>query len=268
MKNCLLILLSISLVFILGCDGNSDKETETGQIIIRAFDAPFQGNVEHIFLNIVEVSVHKSDSESESDTSSDWIVLSDTDTTIDFLELVNGEMAMLVQTELEAGHYSQQRLLLGDSSAIVVDGNTYDLKVPSGSQSGVKFNLGFSIAPDEIVEFYLDFDAERSIYKYANDSRYILQPTFRVFKSQSSGTIAGTVTDTSGTGLQNISVYAVAGDDSITTLTGESGAYMLILLAGIYDVSALGYDLYADTTYQAVQLNAEEHLTNFDFIMK
>jgi len=268
MKKYLLILLTLSIVLIIGCDSNSEKETETGQIIIRAFDAPFQGNVEHIFLNIVEVSVHKSDSESESDTLSDWIVLSDTDTTIDFLELVNGEMAMLVQTELEAGHYSQQRLLLGDSSAIVVDGNTYDLKVPSGSQSGVKFNLGFSIAPDEIVEFYLDFDAERSIHKYANDDRYILQPTFCVFKSKSSGIIAGTVINTSGSGIQNISVYAIAGDDSIATLTNESGAYMLILLAGIYDVSARGYNLYADTIYLAVQLNAEEHLTNFDFIMK
>lgn len=268
MKNFLFILLTISLVFIVGCDSNNNEGTETGQIIIRAFDAPFQGNVEHIFLNIIEVSVHKSVSESESDTSGDWIVLSDADTTIDFLELVNGEMAMLVQTELEAGHYTQQRLLLGDSSAIVVDGNTYNLKVPSGSQSGVKFNLAFSIAPDEIVEFYLDFDAERSIHKYANDDRYILQPTFRVFKSQSSGTIAGTVTDTSGSGIQNISVYAVAGDDSITTLTSESGAYMLILLAGTYDISARSYGLYADTTYQAVQLEAEEHLTGFDFIME
>ncbi|HCK99136.1 MAG TPA: hypothetical protein DHW42_03410 [Candidatus Marinimicrobia bacterium] len=268
MKKYLLILLTLSLVLLIGCDSNSENETETGQIIIRAFDAPFQGNVEHIFLNIVEVSVHKSVSETESDTLGEWIVLSDTDTTIDFLELVNGEMATLVQTDLEEGHYSQQRLLLGDSSTIVVDGNTYDLKVPSSSQSGVKCNLGFSISPDEIVEFYLDFDAERSIHQYANNDRYILQPTFRVFKSQLSGTIVGTVTDTSGTGIRNISVYAVAGDDSITTLTGESGEYMLILLAGTYDISARGYDLYADTTYQAVQLNAEEHLTDFDFIMK
>ncbi|MCG2714960.1 MAG: DUF4382 domain-containing protein [Candidatus Marinimicrobia bacterium] len=268
MKKYLMFLVVISLALFVGCDNDSEEEASSGQIVIRAFDAPFRGDVEHINLNIIEVSVHKSVSESDSDTSAQWITLSDADTTIDFLELVNGEMATLIQTQLEVGHYSQLRLLLGDSSSIVIDGNSYDLKIPSGSQSGVKLNLGFSIEPDEITELYLDFDAERSINKHPTQDQYTLRPIFRVFKSVLSGTIGGTVTDTSGVGVQNVSIYAVAGGDSVATLTNESGAYKLILLSGTYSISAVGYELSTDTTYQAVELKAEDHLTDFDFIVE
>ena len=259
----------VLIAMLVACENNiADNESDTGDIVIRAFDAPFQGNVEHIYLNIIEVSVHKTVSDNESDTTAQWITLSDVDTTLDFLELVNGEMATLIQTKLDVGHYSQLRLLLGDSSAIVVEGNSYELKVPSRSQSGVKLNLGFSIEPDEITEIYLDFDAERSINKHPSEDRYSMQPTFRVFKSVLSGTIAGTVINTSGVGLQNISVYAVAGDDSVATLSNESGVYKLILLSGTYTVSAAGYEMSTDTTYQAVELNTGDQLTGFDFIVE
>ena len=157
--------------------------------MIQAFDAPFQGDVEHIYLNIIEVSVHRSDADSSADSTGGWIVLSDADTTIDFLELVNGQMATLLEEELEIGQYSQLRLLLGDSSAIVVDGTSHELKIPSGSQSGVKLNLGFSIEADEIVEIYLDFDAARSISKHPQQDRCavcrVSTETLRAFATSS-----------------------------------------------------------------------------------
>ena len=268
MQKYIIMILALSLTIFIGCDSESDDELGSGEIVIQAFDAPFSGDVEHIYLNVIEVSVHKSVSGSESDTTAEWLTLSDVDTTIDFLELVNGQMATLIQTELEEGQYSQLRLLLGDSSNIVVDGNAYELKVPSGSQSGVKLNLGFSIVPDEIIEIYLDFDAERSINKHPQQESYSLQPTFRVFKSTLSGTIAGTVTDTAGFGLEDISIYAVTGSDTIATLTGETGDYKLILLGDTYIISSAGYDVSADTTYHAVELNVDDHLTGFDFIME
>jgi hypothetical protein len=76
------------------------------------------------------------------------------------------------------------------------------------------------------------------------------------------------VTDTSGVGVQNVSIYAVAGGDSVATLTNESGAYKLILLSGTYSISAVGYELSTDTIYQVVELNTEDHLTGFDFIVE
>ncbi|MFH1850710.1 MAG: DUF4382 domain-containing protein [Candidatus Neomarinimicrobiota bacterium] len=270
MRKYLLLLLALSLMVFIGCETESDETTGIGQIAIQAFDAPFQGDVEHIYLNVIEVSVHKSvsDSTNASDTTAQWIVLSETDTTIDFLELVNGRMATLIQSDLELGHYTQIRLLLGDSSSIVVDGNAYELKVPSGSQSGVKLTHAFEINADEVVEFYLDFDAERSINKHPSQNRYTLQPTFRLFKSVLSGTIAGSVADTAGAGLPDIAVYAVADADTIATLTDEDGGYKFILLDGTYNISAAGYEMTTDTVYQAVSLTAGAELTGYDFILE
>jgi len=261
-----IVMMGLVLAF-WGCESTQDKSEISGSLLIQAFDAPFQGDVEHIYLNITEVSVHRADAD-DSDSTSGWILLSEVDTTIDFLELVNGQMATLLEEDLETGQYSQLRLMLGDSSAIVVDGMSHELKVPSGSQSGVKLNLGFSIEADEIVEIYLDFDAARSISKHPQQDRYSMRPTFRVFKSVLSGTISGMVSDSFGTGLEDIVVQAVSGGDTTSTLTGEDGMYKLILLEGNYDLSATGFELESDTSYTAVGLTSGDQLSGYDFILK
>ncbi|MFA4838510.1 MAG: DUF4382 domain-containing protein [Candidatus Neomarinimicrobiota bacterium] len=264
MKTKLIFLISILSLGLMTCDSASD-ETKTGALVIQAFDAPFKGNVEHIYLDIDSVSIHRSDG---SDSTTGWIGVSEKDTVIDFLSLVNGEMTNLVESELEEGHYSQIRLVLGDSSAIVVDGVSYELRVPSGSQSGVKLNINFSIDADEIMELYLDFDAEKSIHKHPTQDRYSLQPTFRVMKKVLSGTISGKVTKSDQTALANASVYAVSGSDSVTTLTNTDGFYQLVVLAGTYNISAAADGFTADTLYQAVAIQAEDDLINKNFIMQ
>jgi len=262
-KTKLIFLIGIILLILMKCDSTFD-ETKTGSLIIQAFDAPFKGNVEHIYLNINSVSIHEAEAD---DSTSGWTMVSDKDTVIDFLTLVNGEMSNLVESELEEGHYSQIRLMLGDSSLIVVDGISYELRVPSGSQSGVKLNINFDIDADEITELYLDFDAERSINKHPTQDRYSLQPTFRVIKKVLSGTISGKVAKSDQTALASASVYAVSGSDSITTLTNSDGYYQLVVLAGTYDISAAADGFTADTLYQSVVIEAEENLTHQNFIM-
>ncbi|MCF7824909.1 MAG: DUF4382 domain-containing protein [Candidatus Marinimicrobia bacterium] len=263
------MILGFVLVLALNkCENSENTDTATGSLLIQAFDAPFEGNVQHIYLNITEVSVHKAVADSSADSSATWIVLSELDTTIDFLDLVNGEMAALIEEDLEVGQYSQLRLMLGDSSAIVVDGTSYSLKVPSGSESGVKLNLGFFINPDEIIEIYLDFDAARSINKHPVQDKYSLQPTFRVFKSVLSGTIAGAVYDTTGAGMEDIVIQAISNGDTVSTLSSESGLYQLILLEGAYTLEADGFELMADTSYSAISLAAGDHLSDYDFVME
>ncbi len=260
------LMMGILLIFVACESTDDDVEGTTGTLVIQAFDAPFQGDVEHIYLNIIQVSVHKANADT-ADTTAGWIILSEVDTTIDFLELVNGQIATLIEENLETGQYSQLRLLLGDSSAIVVDGESHELKVPSGSQSGVKLNLGFSIEENEIAEIYLDFDASRSIKNHPKQDRYTLRPTFKVFKSVLSGTISGLVSDSDGAALEDIVIQAVSGGDTTSTLTSESGHYQFILVGGTYDLSAAGYELESDTSYAAVELVAESQLTRYDFTM-
>lgn len=266
-KGIWIFVFSVLLIaFFAACESAGDEEG-SGTLMIQTFDAPFQGDVEHIYLNITQVSVHKAVADSSADTTAGWIILSEVDTTIDFLELVNGQMAVLIEEELETGQYSQLRLLLGDSSAIVVDGVSHELKVPSGSQSGVKLNLGFSIEEDEIAEIYMDFDASRSIHKHPKQDRYSMRPTFKVFKSELSGTISGVVTDTAGVGVEDATVNAIANGDTTSTLTSESGAYKFILLSGDYSVGAEVYEMTADTSYAGIVLEAGDDLVDYDFVV-
>ncbi|MCF7807452.1 MAG: DUF4382 domain-containing protein [Candidatus Marinimicrobia bacterium] len=264
-KIIVFILAGIILTF-MTCESTTDDIGATGTLSIKTFDAPFQGDVEHIYLNIIQVSVHKSNADT-SDTTSGWIILSEIDTTVDFLELVNGQVAQLIEENLEIGQYSQLRLLLGDSSSIVINGIQHELGVPSGSQSGVKLNLGFTIETDQIAEIYLDFDAARSIHKHPYLERYSMKPVFKVFRSVLSATLAGTISDTLGAGLDDIVVHAVMAGDTTSTLSSDTGQYKFILLEGTYNVSAEGFELTADTSYQDVLVTAGNSLADYNFIL-
>ncbi len=261
---CFLILLCSAAIALYACSSNPASDGgNMGTVKIEAFDntlASDQGgrpgdvprNVEHVNLTVRSVSVHNSE-------TGVWDTLAEPNATLDFLDLINGATALLAESPLAVGTYSQLRLVLSDSNEVVIDGQSHPLVVPSGEQSGVKVNLGFSIQVDEIVEIYIDFDVPRSV-KW-NPNRYSLRPTFKAFKKILSGTVSGVVTDTSGAFVPNASVHAVSNGDSTTTVTTDEGAFKFILLAGTYDIaaSAESYEG-ANTSYTGVQVAAEDTL--------
>lgn len=106
------------------------------------------------------------------------------------------------------------------------------------------------------------------ISKHPQQDRYTMRPTFKVFKSVLSGTMAGTVVDTLGVGMEDIVVQAVSGGDTTSTITTEAGLYKFILLEGTYDLSATGLGLEADTSYSAVALTSGTQLSGYDFILE
>lgn len=264
MKKILPILVASGLL-LSSC--GDDDQTPTGgdgggpgRISIEAYDAPPPVGVENVFINIAEVSVNSA--------QSGWIVLAEPDSVYDFLELVNGATAALVDTTLDAGSYNQLRLkLAADGNEVVIEGERSDLKVPSGAQSGIKLNLNFDIESDELVEILVDFDVSRSI-KWTPHN-YQMTPTFKAFKKIISGTVAGTAADSLGQGVHNALIEATMGDDVTATLTDTLGRYQLILLEGTYDIAASA-DAYTrvDTTYAGVSVAAEAQLQELDFTLR
>ncbi|MCK4515356.1 MAG: DUF4382 domain-containing protein [Spirochaetaceae bacterium] len=260
MKKFILILFVLALAA--ACDnGPTDEETTgVGTIRVETFDAPPSADVEKILLTITEVSVHNTDAE--------WIILAQPNTCVDFLELINGATAALVDTTLEPGQYTQMRLVVADTNEVVVDGEPHYLFVPSGEQSGVKLNLNFTVVAGELMEIMLDFDASKSITW--TPKKYLLRPVFKAFKKVLSGTVAGSVKDTTGAGIPNAMIEAVAADDDTTsTLTDSEGTYKLILPEGTYELraSADGYTT-ADTTYADIEVSAGVDLTGFFFVLQ
>jgi hypothetical protein len=183
--------------------GGGGSAAADGSLRVALTDAPSCG-YDHVYVTIDKVSVHKS--ASASDTDAGW-----TDMTlsparrVDLLELTNGVLEELGSMPLEAGHYSQIRLVLasntgtGTSSvanAVQPTGGTLTaLTTPSAQQSGLKLQANIDVAAGQMADVVLDFDACKSIVKAGNSGNYILKPVIAVVPRIVSG-VTGYVTTT------------------------------------------------------------------------
>ena len=75
------------------------------------------------------------------DDEGEWIYVDIEPRVYDILELQNGTEAVLADVDIEAGELKEVRLILGDNNQVVIDGDTLDMKVPSGSSSGLKVKV-------------------------------------------------------------------------------------------------------------------------------
>ena len=242
-----IVAICICLIFS-SCSEKSTKTTTPGEIRIYLADKPAVYDAVNIVVS--QVSVHIADQDSESG----WMVISDTIQTYDLLELSNGAMVLFANHKLDPAHYTQIRLKVTDGCNVVVDGIPYDLKIPSGEQSGIKINHQFQILPGETYELLLDFDAEKSIHQKGNGD-YQMQPVIRAVSFVTSGSISGIVDPDS------VNVYAIASPDTAAhTHSNTTGYFKLFgLPAGLYTVQIVPDDVtYADTVFADVAVIAGE----------
>lgn len=125
--------------------------------------------------------------------------------TIDLLSLQGANsLNILNDYVLASGNYNWIRLHVISSetttdSYIVLEqgGNQYPLYVPSGDETGLKLNRGFTIHDGKAATFTIDFDLRKSIVEPGNlSTAYKLKPTLRIIENQNAGHITGTVGST------------------------------------------------------------------------
>jgi len=92
-----------------------------------------------------------------------WVTLSDEPQTIDLIGLEDGTATALNDVLVPAGHYDQMRLVLGDDNFIVADGEMFALRIPSGSQSGVKIPIDATIEEGVDYTLVLKFDLDHNL---------------------------------------------------------------------------------------------------------
>ncbi len=243
--------LFVFALFIIGCSDSTSPDSGQGEIKITMVDAP--AGFESINIVVTRVEVHKAD----VDSSSGWVIINNNMATYDLLTLRNGASAILGTNSLDAGNYTQIRLFIGEGSNIVVDGVSYPLDIPSGSQSGLKLNHEFQIQSGLIYELLLDFDAQHSIVLTGN-GQYKLKPVIRVIPMVLSGTISGIINPI--TSLASVS--SISGTDTVSTIAEISnGSFKLMgLLHGTYNVKvSSGIALYNDTTIVNVMVEAKQN---------
>ncbi|MEJ2472247.1 MAG: DUF4382 domain-containing protein [Desulfuromonadales bacterium] len=231
-----IVLIALLIGFLLtACGGSGSGDSATisadagqGSLQVTLVDAS-SGSYKAVYVTIARVEVHLGGNESDN---GNWLVVAEPNKTYNLLELVNGVREELGLVSLEAGQYSQMRLIIGlEPSAgqnilsqdhpfanyvIDEDGDEiHALIVPSGLNTGLKlvkeFQINsnqttelildflvkeFQINSNQTTELILDFDAMRSVVTRGNSGKdYILKPTIKVRTESDAAIVAGTVTD-------------------------------------------------------------------------
>lgn len=264
MKNIiysLSLLVMLMLLFLIGCSGNS-IQPQTGKGQFKAYLIDSVSGQDSVVICVSRVDVHKSG----SDSTSGWITINDSLRYFDILTLTNGISAVLGTAQLDAGKYTQIRLILADSNYVVdTNGVIHKLFIPSGMQTGIKLTNNFTITGGNLYELYLDFNAGKSIHVTGN-GRYMLKPTIRVVPMVISGSISGTVLPLDA----EANVSAISGMDTISTYPLLDGTFLLVALPeGTFNVKITPNNiLYADTTIVGVNVVAAQNTDLGTIVLK
>jgi hypothetical protein len=285
----LVLMLSLLSLFA-GCGGSGGGDSgggsnSTGTLSLSMTDASTE-RFKAIYVTIDEVQVHLPGGTADNPKSWQPVDMPRTPMTVNLLDLVNGVREDLGIAVLGQGTYTQMRLIIGNSpdnslnifsqhhpyANYVIDqsnpANVYELKVPSGSQTGFKVVAGFEINANDTTELILDFDANRSVIEAGNSGQWLLKPTVKIKypdDPEEFSIISGNVSESPSQGTTTgpaiigalVSAQVFSGvnpviktDDELTiqasTVTDDSGNYKLFVRPGTYNLVVSAKDKVPD----------------------
>jgi len=188
-----------------GGSGGGDSGPSTSRVKLSITDAPVDSAdevwiqfraVEFKKLNEEPVRVELRDSNNNPAPRS-----------INLLPLQGGKSAVLLDgVVLEAGDYEWARLIVDNEpnvrdSYVMVEGRECELRIPSGDESGLKMQGGFSLPADGSAAFTVDFDLRKSLRAPPGQKgmtpdctqAYLMKPVLRMVRDSQAGGLSGTV---------------------------------------------------------------------------
>ena len=235
---CVLFILFSTVLFISSC-----KKDTTSRLTVYLTDAP--ADYDEVNIEVVGIQVKASSDPGEGGWTTMPMPVSPV--IYNLLEFTNGMETLLSTFELPAGKVSQLRLILGDNNTIVVNGVTepLPLEVPSGSESGLKFNIHADLIGGVEYKLWIDFDVLHSIVDNGAGS-YILKPVLRTFNEAISGAIKGVV----GPVDAHVTVQAMDGISILSAIPDPASGEFLIrgVPAGTWSVFIDANNGYIDKT--------------------
>ncbi|MEQ8414239.1 MAG: DUF4382 domain-containing protein [Imperialibacter sp.] len=278
-KNILSSFIAMAIVAgFVGCNNDNDS-SGTGQLVVKMTDAPFPSDL----VSEANVTVTKIEARQKSgDSESAFITIMEGEVSANLLDLTNGVTENLADVEIPEGTYDLIRVYVADATVVLSDGTTFDLKVPSGSSSGIKIFVkpGIEVAGGLTAELLLDFDVASSFVAKGSTSSpsgitgFSFKPVIKASNQSFAGRLVGTVTtevegetetEIVAVGGATVSIYA-ADTLNTTALTAEDGTYTVLgLQAGLYDVTVEAGG-FAATTSDGVEIVAANATTQ-DFVL-
>jgi len=195
-SNIMTVLLLCGSLAACGTDSSSSNQTENTDasgsgpsFTLRVTDAPIDDAVS-VVLRFTEVRLRN--------TNGNWTAHTfNTPKSIDILQLQGTKTAdLLIDKLVDVGNYDEIRLLVdGAPMANYIDLGTsiVELKIPSGSSSGLKIKGDFSVLDNRPASLVMDLDLRQSITVAGNSGNYILKPVVRLVSDKDAGHIRGTV---------------------------------------------------------------------------
>ena len=255
-----LLMAAVVAVFaVASCEDNMNDDlspgADTGKLTVTMTDAPLNIDlVEEANVTITKIEARQVvEEEAEADTGNPFITLYNQTETYNLLELRNGVTETLVDMEIPTGDYDLIRLYVDEASLTLTNGQTYDVKVPSGSETGIKVFIDPEIQVEGGLtsELLLDFDVSKSFVMKGNLNTpagvngFNFKPVIRAVNQTTAGRISGMVTDTSEAVINEAAVWLEKDSVITTTYSDTTGSYAILgVKEGSYDVYAAkeGYD--------------------------
>ena len=275
MKRIVLILLSAALLLSMGaCNETGNTGEGDGRVVISVTDDPFDiSNIESATVTITKVEIKK-----VGDCISDgspFVTISDDTVIVDLIDLRNGVTETLLDLDIPAGDYDMIRLYVDEAGLKLKDYvDPYSVKVPSGSQTGIKIHIDppLEVADGLTSELLLDIDLSRSFVlrgNMSNNNGFIFKPVIRAANMTTAGRLEGIVTDTADVKIKEAKVWMEQDTVVATAFADTLGFYAIIgIPAGTYSISATkdGYDT---VRFDGVNITAgNKTVKNFELIKK
>lgn len=165
----LLTLASIVAIVFVAC--SKDDSSKSTTVKVRLTDNPVLAD--EVNVDIQQVRVKFSE-----DSIGGWATLDTHAGIYNLLGLQNGVDTLLAVGTIPSDVVKEIRFVLGTNNSIKVNGISYPLTIPSGSESGLKLKIDKQLN-GSLDSLLIDFDAALSIFQLGNGN-YQLKPVLKI----------------------------------------------------------------------------------------
>lgn len=249
-RNILFTVLSLITLtaFLYSCDS---EVSGTGTAGVKITDAAVDAeNISGVYLSVSEVTA-------QGDGEVRTITVFDEPRLFNLMDYQNGDTYDLGEGEIDAGIYSEIRLITdGNSYVEFDDGSTEPLNIPSGTSSGYKIKGDYQISANSRTNLVVDVDL-RKAFVLTGEGTYKLRPTARLINEQGTAKISGLL---SANTEDRVIVYAYSKgtytaeeaaepaegesrfENSVNSAVVTNGSFTLAFMEpGEYDLIAVAY---------------------------
>lgn len=223
----------------------SCENSNTSNLVIKLTDAP--ADYEEVNIDVQGLRMNSTLNSEEG-----WEDLDLKEPGVyNLLDFTGGLDTVLVNMDIVPTRIEQIRLVLGENNSIKVDGETYPLTIPSGSESGLKLNVHQELLEGISYEMILDFDAALSVRENGQNI-FKLHPVIRVNLEAQTGSIKGVVMPLEADAV----IYAIKGIDTVGAYLNDANNFIIKLLSeGDYKVVVAPSEGYTTIELESVNVS-------------